>query len=82
MYLPLIEGLMKENVREFYIFQCRNKNSKTGKWVDDKWFNIIDDAKDYKSNWLEFKYKHYSKEEIPEIRIIRRVTYDEEISLS
>lgn len=71
---------MKESIREFYIFQYRNKNSKTGKWVDDKWFKIIDDAKDYMYEWLEFKRKYYSEEEIPEIRIIHRVTYDEEVS--
>lgn len=68
---------MKENIKEFYIFQCRNKNSKTEKWVDHKWFKTIDDAKVYKSKWLEFKCKYYSEDEIPEIRIVHRVTYDE-----
>lgn len=71
---------MKENVREFYIFQCRNKNSKTEKWVDNKWFKTIDDAKVYRNEWLEFKNKYYSEEEIPDNRIVHRVTYDEEIS--
>lgn len=68
---------MKENVREFYIFQYRDKNSKTEKWIDNKWFRAIDDAKDYKSKWVEFKYKHYNEKEIPEFRIIHRVIYDE-----
>lgn len=68
---------MKENIKEFYIFQKRGKNSKTGKWTDDKWCKTRDEVNVYKDWWESF-YKSYKTEaELPETRIVHRVTYDE-----
>lgn len=71
---------MKENIKEFYIFQKRDKNSKTGKWTDDKWCKTIDDVNAYKDWWNSFYKSYKTEDELPETRIIHRVIYDEEIS--
>lgn len=72
---------MKERYFEHYIVQ--EKNPKTGKRKEIyKWFNILDDAKvrierekiDYPSHQFFFNYDEC---EVPEVRIIHRVTYDE-----
>ena len=67
---------MKENIREFYIFQERSKSSKTGKWVDIKWFKSFDETAEYSSRRNCF-YK--TEAELYETRIIHRVTYDEAV---
>lgn len=72
---------MKERFFEHYIVQ--EKNPKTGKCKEIyKWFNTLDDAKaaidsdkiDYPNHPFFF---NYNDDEVPEVRIIHRVTYDE-----
>jgi len=72
---------MKERFIEHYIIQ--EKNPRTGKWKDIyKWFSTLDDAK---SHFERVKIDHpnhpfyfnYDEGEVPEVRIIHRVTYDE-----
>lgn len=72
---------MKERLFEYYIVQ--EKNPKTGKWKERyKWFNTLDGAKahierdriDSPNHPLFF---NYDEGEVPEVRIIHRVTYDE-----
>jgi hypothetical protein len=72
---------MKERFFEHYIIQ--EKNHKTGKWKECyKWFNTLDDAKaqierDKASNPNHPLFFNYNEGEVPEVRIIHRVTYDE-----
>ena len=72
---------MKERLFEYYIVQ--EKHPKTGKWKEvSKWFNTLEDAKahieqeriDYPNHPFFF---NYDEGEIPEVRIVHRVTYDE-----
>lgn len=65
---------MRENVKEFFVHQKRSKTSKTGKWVDEKWFKSIEELKEYMKWWQDF---YSMKDELSETRIVRRVTYDE-----
>lgn len=76
---------MKERFFEHYIVQ--EKNPKTGKWKEvHKWFNTLDDAKaqlerdkiDYPNHPFFF---NYDEGEVPEVRIIHRVTYDEVVKV-
>jgi hypothetical protein len=72
---------MKERFFEYYIVQ--EKHPKTGKWKElYKWFNTLDDAKaqidrNKIDNPNHSFYFNYDKGEVPEVRIIHRVTYDE-----
>lgn len=72
---------MKERFFEYYIVQ--EKHPKTGKWKElYKWFNTLDDAKaqierDRIDNPNHPFYFNYCEGEVPEVRIIHRVTYDE-----
>ena len=72
---------MKERFFEHYIVQ--EKNPKTGKWKERyKWFNTLDDAKAHiEQERIDCPnhpfYFNYDEGEVPEIRIIHRVTYDE-----
>lgn len=72
---------MKERFFEYYIVQ--EKHPKTGKWKERyKWFNTLDDAKahierDRIDNPNHPFYFNYDEGEVPEVRIIHRVTYDE-----
>lgn len=72
---------MKERFFEYYIVQ--EKHLKTGKWKElYKWFNTFDDAKaqierDRIDNPNHPFYFNYCEGEVPEVRIIHRVTYDE-----
>ena len=74
-------SFMKERLFEYYIVQ--EKNPKTGKWKElYKWFNTLDDAKaQIDRNKIDNPnhpfYFNYDKGEVPEVRIIHRVTYDE-----
>lgn len=72
---------MKERFFEYYIVQ--EKYPKTGKWKElYKWFNTLDDAKaQIDRNKIDNPnhpfYFNYDEDEVPEVRIIHRVTYDE-----
>lgn len=64
---------MKENIKEFYIVQSKKKNT-NHKWSDDKWSKSLEEANVY----LPIHLKYTSLDEYF-VRIIKRVTYDEEI---
>lgn len=72
---------MKERFFEYYIIQ--EKHPKTGKWKNlSKWFNTLDDAKaHFERDKIDCPshpfYFNYDEGEVPEVRIIHRVTYDE-----
>lgn len=72
---------MKERFFEYYIVQ--EKNSKTGKWKERyKWFDTLGDAKaQIEHDKIERPnhpfYFNYNEGEVPEVRVIHRVTYDE-----
>lgn len=72
---------MKERLFEYYIVQ--EKHPKTGKWKElYKWFNTLDDAKaqidrNKIDNPNHSFYFNYDEVEVPEVRIIHRVIYDE-----
>lgn len=72
---------MKERFFEYYIIQ--EKHPKTGKWKNtSKWFNTLGEAKSHIEqeridNPNHPFYFNYNESEVPEVRIVHRVTYDE-----
>lgn len=71
---------MKENFKEFYVVQIRVKlnSGEYGKWHDYLSCLAGDEATSYMKEHLELLHGSTP----PDMRVVRRVTYDEEISLS
>lgn len=71
---------MKENFKEFYIVQIRVKlnSGEYGGWHDYLSCLTADEATSYMKEHLELVRGSTS----PDMRIVHRVTYDEEISSS
>ena len=80
MCLSLAEGLMREIFKELYVVQIRVKlnSGEYGKWHDYLSCLTVDEATSYMKEHLEVsrgRWRH-------DMRVVHRVTYDEEISSS
>lgn len=72
---------MKENFKELYVIQIRVKlnSGQYSEWYDYRSCLTVDEATYYMKEHLEFVR---SRRTPPDMRIVHRVTYDEEVSLS
>lgn len=71
---------MKENFKEIYVIQMRVKlnSGKLGKWHDYLSCLTVDEATSYIKEYLEASCCRCP----PDMRVVHRVTYDEEVSSS
>lgn len=72
---------MKENFKELYVIQIRVKlnSGEYGKWNDFRSCLTADEATSYMKEHLELVRDRRTP---PDMRVVHRVTYDEEISSS